>query len=599
MCQVSLQFHSCFFFLLLTFDFLSKTEGTTLRTYLSKVLNCDPMRITKKYTGNSSIGKRTFTPLVRSPENVPFIEMSQRELEDLRRNWMSKLLLAEQWNHRKLNLMKNVKSFSRSDNASPMIHTYNNNTGTNNILTTAGSVDDNEGSLEGNQMESLGDPNANSVSKKMKFNEETVAESLKPYLADPEKLTQILSWLKSSCSTLNESDPTLEVLDKLIKQGELSVPSVENVLKSIAFSSPPAKPYLQKPVSRSNSRSNSRGITEEDGRSNNEMEDQSGNEEKESNSNAVRPKGMKAMMDSQSREQLPPMMIPYPGFYNFPGYLPPQSAASSSLDNDKGNSNNKGPKRKRDVNGNEIPFPGEGNYPFYYPPNYLYPFPPAPLSPGGSNMTYPSPADYPNMANVRMPSYPEYFHPIYMQHPPPEAYYDPMYLRQMNQWMAAAKSANNNNNSNSNNNNNNMSSNSIKQENTISEGGSPKDTKNSSAITTTSSSSSKLGEEGVSPRGTKTFKATGGINNTSGNINNSKILDSASPAQLENLIAAAVLNRQKSPDPLDKLKTKPKSLKSVGSNLQPVHTHERVQSPPEEIESAAEALLGLFNKKLN
>jgi hypothetical protein len=543
------------------------------------------MRITKKYTGNSSIGKRTFTPLVRSPENVPFIEMSQRELEDLRRNWMSKLLLAEQWNHRKLNLMKNVKSFSRSDNASPMIHTYNNNTGTN-TLAPAGSVDDNEGSLE--ELESLGDPSAISVSKKMKFNEDTVAESLKPYLADPEKLTQILSWLKSSCSTLNESDPTLEDLDKLIKQGELSVPSVENVLKSIAFSSPPAKPYVQKPVSRSNSRSNSRGITEEDTRSNNEMEDQSGNEEKESNTNAVRPKGMKAMMDGQSREQLPPMMIPYPGFYNFPGYLP---QAASSLENDKGNSN-KGPKRKRDANGNEIPFPGEGNYPFFYPPNYLYPFPPAPISPGGSNMSYPSPADYPNMANVRMPSYPEYFHPIYMQPPPPEAYYDPMYLRQMNQWMAAAKSANSNNNS-----SNNINSNSIKQENTVSEGGSPKDTKNSSAMTTTSSSSSKLGEEGASPRGTKTFKSTGGIN--SSNINNSKTLDSSNPAQLENLIAAAVLNRQKSPDPLDKLKTKPKSLKSVGSNLQPVHTHERVQSPPEEIESAAEALLGLFNKKLN
>ncbi|KAJ1436139.1 hypothetical protein B484DRAFT_325221, partial [Ochromonadaceae sp. CCMP2298] len=39
---------------------LDVPEGTTLRTYLSKVLNCDPMRITKKYTGNSSIGKRTF-----------------------------------------------------------------------------------------------------------------------------------------------------------------------------------------------------------------------------------------------------------------------------------------------------------------------------------------------------------------------------------------------------------------------------------------------------------------------------------------------------------------------------------------------------------
>lgn len=43
--------------------YLSFIEGTTLRNYLSKVLNCDPMRITKKYTGNNLIGERTFRPL--------------------------------------------------------------------------------------------------------------------------------------------------------------------------------------------------------------------------------------------------------------------------------------------------------------------------------------------------------------------------------------------------------------------------------------------------------------------------------------------------------------------------------------------------------
>lgn len=34
--------------------------GTTLRTYLSEKLNCDPMRITKKFTGEEAIGKRVF-----------------------------------------------------------------------------------------------------------------------------------------------------------------------------------------------------------------------------------------------------------------------------------------------------------------------------------------------------------------------------------------------------------------------------------------------------------------------------------------------------------------------------------------------------------
>ncbi len=32
-------------------------DGTTLRTFLSKLLNCDPMRISKKYVGNNCIGK--------------------------------------------------------------------------------------------------------------------------------------------------------------------------------------------------------------------------------------------------------------------------------------------------------------------------------------------------------------------------------------------------------------------------------------------------------------------------------------------------------------------------------------------------------------
>jgi hypothetical protein len=85
-------------------------EGTTLRTYLSKVLNCDPMRITKKYTGNSSIGKRTFAPLCPTNENLGFIKLGQQELRDLRRVWISKLFMMEQWNNRKLNLIKGTST---------------------------------------------------------------------------------------------------------------------------------------------------------------------------------------------------------------------------------------------------------------------------------------------------------------------------------------------------------------------------------------------------------------------------------------------------------------------------------------------------------
>ena len=36
---------------------LPLTDGTTLRTFLSKLLNCDPMRISKKFVGMNCIGK--------------------------------------------------------------------------------------------------------------------------------------------------------------------------------------------------------------------------------------------------------------------------------------------------------------------------------------------------------------------------------------------------------------------------------------------------------------------------------------------------------------------------------------------------------------
>lgn len=37
---------------------LPLTDGTTLRTFLSIMLNCDPMRISKKFVGSNCIGKQ-------------------------------------------------------------------------------------------------------------------------------------------------------------------------------------------------------------------------------------------------------------------------------------------------------------------------------------------------------------------------------------------------------------------------------------------------------------------------------------------------------------------------------------------------------------
>lgn len=41
---------------------LAIPAGTTLRSYLSDKLRCDPMRITKKYAGTQCIGKQIFQP---------------------------------------------------------------------------------------------------------------------------------------------------------------------------------------------------------------------------------------------------------------------------------------------------------------------------------------------------------------------------------------------------------------------------------------------------------------------------------------------------------------------------------------------------------
>ena len=57
--------------------FLNAPAGTTLRSYLSEKLRCDPMRITKKFTGDACIGKRVFHPAVRSASNAAAIDKAQ------------------------------------------------------------------------------------------------------------------------------------------------------------------------------------------------------------------------------------------------------------------------------------------------------------------------------------------------------------------------------------------------------------------------------------------------------------------------------------------------------------------------------------------
>lgn len=66
---------------------------STLRAYLSDKLHCDPMRITKKFTGSSCIGKRVFHPAVRCAENAAAMDSAQEELVALEKSWRKRMKL--------------------------------------------------------------------------------------------------------------------------------------------------------------------------------------------------------------------------------------------------------------------------------------------------------------------------------------------------------------------------------------------------------------------------------------------------------------------------------------------------------------------------
>ncbi|RLN91978.1 hypothetical protein BBJ28_00022608 [Nothophytophthora sp. Chile5] len=75
---------------------LPLAEGTTLRTFLSKLLNCDPMRISKKYTGDQCIGKIIFR---RREDEVSKedMELIRKDLAELEKTYLER----EQYNQRR------------------------------------------------------------------------------------------------------------------------------------------------------------------------------------------------------------------------------------------------------------------------------------------------------------------------------------------------------------------------------------------------------------------------------------------------------------------------------------------------------------------
>lgn len=72
---------------------LPLTDGTTLRTFLSKLLNCDPMRISKKFVGGNCIGKQVFRRRTAdinrlTPEQI---QQSRAELSELERRFLERV----------------------------------------------------------------------------------------------------------------------------------------------------------------------------------------------------------------------------------------------------------------------------------------------------------------------------------------------------------------------------------------------------------------------------------------------------------------------------------------------------------------------------
>jgi hypothetical protein len=62
---------------------LTLPEGSTLRSYLADKLNCDPMRITKKYAGASCLGRRVFHFRDRTQPTSAEIHLAKAELDHL------------------------------------------------------------------------------------------------------------------------------------------------------------------------------------------------------------------------------------------------------------------------------------------------------------------------------------------------------------------------------------------------------------------------------------------------------------------------------------------------------------------------------------
>lgn len=66
---------------------LTLPDGATLRSYLAEKLNCDPMRITKKFTGACCLGRRVYHLRDRPRATPTELEMAKAERDHLERRF--------------------------------------------------------------------------------------------------------------------------------------------------------------------------------------------------------------------------------------------------------------------------------------------------------------------------------------------------------------------------------------------------------------------------------------------------------------------------------------------------------------------------------
>lgn len=70
---------------------LQLPEGITLRAYLAQKLDCDPMRITKKFTGTNCLGKRVYHTCERTTATYEVAKQALEEVAELEERFRARL----------------------------------------------------------------------------------------------------------------------------------------------------------------------------------------------------------------------------------------------------------------------------------------------------------------------------------------------------------------------------------------------------------------------------------------------------------------------------------------------------------------------------